>query len=341
MCPAPVECRPDRSDARRFGAIRPADQTRTKSNSNQIKPPLRSARRRCCDATFPAYRRAWRSLQHSGSGDTDLNLHSGSFSFGPDEPPTRAWTRAWAMGGWLEYRSAGSGTRSPWGRSGIPASPCYAPPPTTRTGPHCSRPARKGSPCSATLGQLRYRDYALLTGYRQMVDDGYMNSQDNRMLPNTFEGVTLKGKVGFVAYNMGYLWEIKPRNSDEFISMSQQAGGDGPSEGLVLTSLTLTPWKPLKRLPGERLRPERLQYRLRESRIHAPAHRGVEAPARSPVHGPAQRGERTDWPHFSTWNVGFGARLSWRGLALGTAAHFTATTPTSSRPKGPGPATYP
>ena len=80
-------------------------------------------------------------------------------------------------------------------------------------------------------GQLRYRDYALLTGYRQIVDDGYVNRQDNRMIPNTFEGVTLKGQVGFVAYNVGYLWDIKPRNSDEFISMSQQAGGTGPERG--------------------------------------------------------------------------------------------------------------
>ena len=173
-----------------------------------------------------------------------------------------------------------------------------------------------------------------------MVDDGYGNSQDNRMLPNTFEGVTLKGKVGFVAYNLGYLWDIKPRNSDEFISMSRQAGGNGPSEGLVLTSLTLTPWKPLNVYLGNDYVPNVFntffgkaeythqlteEWKLR-ARFPAPEQRSV---------GNAQIGD------FSTWNVGFGARLSWRGLALGTAAHFTGETPTSSRPTGPGPATYP
>ena len=44
------------------------------------------------------------------------------------------------------------------------------------------------------------------------------------MTPNTFEGVTVGGKVDWVQYLAGYLWKIKPRNSDEFISMSEQAG---------------------------------------------------------------------------------------------------------------------
>ena len=73
-------------------------------------------------------------------------------------------------------------------------------------------------------GALRYKEYALLKGYRQQVDQTYINPQDNRMTPNTFQGVTLGGKVDWLQYLGGYLWQIKPRNSDEFISMSQQAG---------------------------------------------------------------------------------------------------------------------
>jgi hypothetical protein len=185
-------------------------------------------------------------------------------------------------------------------------------------------------------GQLRYRDYALLTGYRQMVDDGYVNSQDNRMLPNTFEGVTLKGKVGFVAYNVGYLWDIKPRNSDEFISMSQQAGGNGPSEGLILTSLTLTPWKPLNVYLGNDYVPnvfntvfgkaEYTHQLTEEWKLQL----GLQYTDQRSV-GSAQIGD------FSTWNVGFGARLSWRGLALGTAAHFTGDDDNIQSPYGTWP----
>jgi hypothetical protein len=50
---------------------------------------------------------------------------------------------------------------------------------------------------------LRYKDYAFLRGYRQWIDDGYVNPQDNRMIPNTFEGVTLSGKFDWVRYNVG------------------------------------------------------------------------------------------------------------------------------------------
>jgi len=45
-------------------------------------------------------------------------------------------------------------------------------------------------------GQLRYKEYALLTDYRQLVDDGYVNPNDSRMIPNTFAAATLTGRLG-------------------------------------------------------------------------------------------------------------------------------------------------
>ena len=53
------------------------------------------------------------------------------------------------------------------------------------------------------------------------MNSGYVGPQDNRMIPNTFEGVTLHGKVCDVAYDIGYLWDIKPRNLDDFIPMGR------------------------------------------------------------------------------------------------------------------------
>ena len=61
------------------------------------------------------------------------------------------------------------------------------------------------------------------------------------MTPNTFEGVTLGGKAGFVQYLGGYLWKIKPRNSDEFISMAEQAGATGSNDGVGMAGVRLTP----------------------------------------------------------------------------------------------------
>jgi hypothetical protein len=94
-------------------------------------------------------------------------------------------------------------------------------------------------------GALRYKDYALLRGYRQWIDDGYVNPQDNRMIPNTFEGVTLSGKLDWVRYNLGYVAQIKPRDSNDFIPMSRQAGAPGDGKGLILIALAFTPNKNL------------------------------------------------------------------------------------------------
>ena len=77
--------------------------------------------------------------------DTDLNLHFRTFYFDRINPDDSV-NEAWAIGGWLEYGRAGSGTRSPWGPSGIPPSPSTRP--ATRTGPHCLRPAGNAL-CSA------------------------------------------------------------------------------------------------------------------------------------------------------------------------------------------------
>ena len=45
--------------------------------------------------------------------------------------------------------------------------------------------------------KLRYGEH-VLTGYRQLIDVGYVNPQDNRMVPNTFEAAMLDGKVGWL-----------------------------------------------------------------------------------------------------------------------------------------------
>ena len=91
------------------------------------------------------------------------------------------------------------------------------------------------------MGALRYKDYALLKGYRQLVDQGYINPSDIRMTPYTFEGVTVSGQVDVVRYLAGYLWKIKPRNSDTFISMAEQAGANGSSGGVGFIGAQLRP----------------------------------------------------------------------------------------------------
>jgi len=176
--------------------------------------------------------------------DTDVKVHFRTYYFNREKPDDSN-NEAWAFGGWISYKSGWLFDTFAMGATLYGSAPLYAP--EDRDGTLLLKPGQKGYfvPGEA-WGALRYKEYAVLTGYRQLVDQPYINPQDNRMTPNTFEGVTLAGKVGFVQYFAGFLWNIKPRNSDEFISMSEQAGAPNSDEGVALAGVRLTPVKGLK-----------------------------------------------------------------------------------------------
>jgi hypothetical protein len=83
-------------------------------------------------------------------------------------------------------------------------------------------------------GVLRY-DTHRLTLFRQDLQLPYVNRQDTRMTPNTFEGFTLAGDFHHwrldtqVKYVAGYLTQIRKRDEEDFISMSEAAGVPGAS----------------------------------------------------------------------------------------------------------------
>src|SRR5262245_8621296 len=177
--------------------------------------------------------------------DADLTLHLRTYYFNRTNPNDTV-NEALAFGGWIGLKSGWLLDTFAMGATLYGSAPLYAP--DDRDGTLLLKPGQEGYYVPGEAwGALRYKEYALLTGYRQLVDQTYINPQDNRMTPNTFQGVTLGGKVDWVKYLVGYLWEIKPRNSDEFISMSQQAGaGTGSNDGVGLAGVTLTPLKGLK-----------------------------------------------------------------------------------------------
>ena len=110
--------------------------------------------------------------------------------------------------------------------------------PTTRTAPGCWS---RGRIPFAVLGEafaaVRLFDQTL-TGYRQLINRPYINPQDNRMVPNTFEAYTLTGSAADVSYTGGYITKIKLRNADSFAPMSSAAGGTGSHEGVAYAGAT-------------------------------------------------------------------------------------------------------
>ena len=176
--------------------------------------------------------------------DTDLKLHVRSYYFNRTNPDDTV-NEAYALGGWIAYQSGWLFDTFAMGATLYGSAPIYTPP--DRDGTLLLQPGQNGYYVPGEAwGALRYKEYALLKGYRQQVDQGYINPQDNRMTPNTFQGITLAGKVSWLQYLAGFLWQIKPRNSDEFISMSSQAGAVNSNDGVGLFGVSVTPLAGLK-----------------------------------------------------------------------------------------------
>ena len=171
--------------------------------------------------------------------DTDLKIHFRSYYLNR-ENPNGSENEAWAFGGWVSYRSGWLFDTFGVGATFYGSAPLYAP--DDRDGTTLLKPGQEGY---YVLGEayaaLRYMDYALVKGYRQEVTQGYINKEDNRMTPNTFEGVTLGGKVGPVEYLGGYLWKMKARNSVDFLFMSEQAGAADSEDGVAMGGVKFTP----------------------------------------------------------------------------------------------------
>jgi hypothetical protein len=77
-----------------------------------------------------------------------------------------------------------------------------------------------------------------ITAYRQLIDRPFINPQDTRMIPNTFEAYTLTGAAGPLSYTGGHMTKMKTRASDSFVWASNVAGGTGTQEGVIYAGAT-------------------------------------------------------------------------------------------------------
>ena len=77
-----------------------------------------------------------------------------------------------------------------------------------------------------------------IAGYRQLIDRPFINPQDTREIPNTFEAYTLTGASGALSYTGGYMTKMKTRASEDFIWASKAAGGTGDNKGVIYAGAT-------------------------------------------------------------------------------------------------------
>ncbi len=176
--------------------------------------------------------------------DTDLGLHFRTYHFKRENPNSIA-NEASTLGGWASYKSGWLFDVFGIGATFYGSAPLDAP--VDKDGSGLLKPGRKGySVLGEAYAALRYKEYIQMKGYRQVINQPYITLIDNRMTPNTFEGITAGGKVNVVEYLGGYVSKIKPRNADGFVSMSSQAGAAGSDDGVILSSIRVTPLEGLR-----------------------------------------------------------------------------------------------
>jgi hypothetical protein len=74
--------------------------------------------------------------------------------------------------------------------------------------------------------------------YRQSFNLPYLNRQDSRMIPNTFEAYRLDYNTRNLDFVVAYVSKMKRQNSDDFVSMSKRAGSIN-SNGVIATGFML------------------------------------------------------------------------------------------------------
>ena len=193
----------------------------------------------------PLLERAWTVIRDGRASlpaflrDTTLTMRLRSH-FGDVNMVTGTEREAWASGGWVAYRSGWLLDAAQIGATYDGSAPVYAP--ADKDGTLLLAPGQ--SPYHVfgeAFASLRYRQYALFKGYRQSVKQPFINALDNRMTPNTFEGLTLSGSAGPAEYFAAYLTKIKLRNADQFVAMSEAAGAPGTHFGVALLTVTVAP----------------------------------------------------------------------------------------------------
>ncbi len=169
--------------------------------------------------------------------DTEMVFNFRSFYF-PLRERDGTTAYAWTAGGKLAFQTGWWRERLQIGAGLYTSVPLVADDPLALTGL-----LREGERGFAALGEAflkaRWRDVEG-TLFRHELDLPYVNINDSRMAPNSFQGLTVKGiargvpwlnRLDWVA---GYLTDMRPRNDDSFISMSERAGALGTDDGMIL-----------------------------------------------------------------------------------------------------------
>ncbi len=160
--------------------------------------------------------------------DAKLEVNPRTFYFYRDNDGISK-NEAWALGGNLAVKSGYLLDHLAVGAVGYTSDHLYAPLAGDGTG--ILKPGQRNINVMGQIyGEIKITDKFVVDLYRKAYDTPYINQQDNRMIPNTFEAYTFMAKIGgdggapHFRFGGGYFTKMKPRDGSEFIPMSQAAG---------------------------------------------------------------------------------------------------------------------
>src|SRR5438067_12487270 len=205
--------------------------------------------------------RQWRlERRRQALKDTKFEFNLRSFYFDRSDF-NGSEKQAWAIGGWLGVKTGYFLDHIAFGATVYTSNPIYAP--DDRDGTLLLAPGQNGyTVLGEFYAELRIVEDVGITVGAKGYDTPFINRNDTRMTPNTFEAIVLQGRtkhgpssidatvadsgvglskdgkevavptptpaqdVASIKYGLGYFYAIKERNDSEFVSMAQDAGAD-------------------------------------------------------------------------------------------------------------------
>lgn len=177
--------------------------------------------------------REWREeKRREAFADTEFRLHLRTFYLHRDKYDDSV-SAAWAGGGWAGFKTGYFLDHIALGLTAYTSQKIDGD--DDEDGTLLLKPGQDGY---AVLGEayadIRFDDDIHLYIGRKEFDTPFINRNDTRMTPNTFEAAVLQGQYTFgsnaddgaLKYGAGYFHRIKERNDDDFVSMSEDAGAE-------------------------------------------------------------------------------------------------------------------
>jgi len=200
----------------------PATADASPSSTEQGQTPLD-------EAFVPRDRAAWiRETRRHGWNDTAFDVQARTFYLDRDKYDDSQST-AWALGGSAGFKTGYFRERFAFGATGYTSQRLYGP--DDKDGTLLLKPGQEGyTVLGEAYGEFLINDDTRLKLGRFGIDTPYVNRNDARMTPNTFQALTVQGVYGGDGgapqwkFGAGYFDKIKERNADSFVSMARDAG---------------------------------------------------------------------------------------------------------------------